>query len=107
MGTEVGRRGQALIEMAVGMFALSLVLAALFAFADYIVKGLKVQRELRASAGLPALNLPGDVGYVSKVASDTVEVEPFAAEYLFGTSQLKIREKVSLPGMSLIGPVGP
>ena len=37
------RRGQALMELAVGMFTLALVVSALVAFAIYIVKSLEAQ----------------------------------------------------------------
>lgn len=48
------RRGQALMELAVGMFALALVVSALCGFALYIVKSLKVQNSLRSSAPQPS-----------------------------------------------------
>ena len=48
------RRGQALMELAVGMFALALVVSALCGFALYIVKSLRVQNSLRSSAPQPS-----------------------------------------------------
>lgn len=47
-------KGQALMELAVGMFALALVVSALCGFAIYIVKSLRVQNSLRSSAPQPA-----------------------------------------------------
>ena len=43
MATERHRSGQALMELAVGMFTLALVVSALVAFAMYIVKSLAAQ----------------------------------------------------------------
>ena len=48
------RRGQALMELAVGMFALALVVGALCAFAVFMAKSLKVQNSLRSSAPQPS-----------------------------------------------------
>lgn len=48
------RRGQALMELAVGMFALALVVSALCGFAVYIAKSLRVQNSLRSSAPQPS-----------------------------------------------------
>ena len=48
------RRGQALMELAVGMFALSLVVSALCAFAIFMAKSLRVQNSLRSSAPQPS-----------------------------------------------------
>ena len=48
------RRGQALMELAVGMFALSLVVGALCAFAIFMAKSLRVQNSLRSSAPQPS-----------------------------------------------------
>ncbi len=48
------RRGQALMELAVGMFALALVVGALCAFAIFMAKSLKVQNSLRSSAPQPS-----------------------------------------------------
>lgn len=48
------RRGQAMMEMAVGMFALALVVGFLCVFAVFIAKSLKVQNSLRSSAPQPS-----------------------------------------------------
>ena len=91
------RGGQALFELAMGMFVLALVLSATFSFASYIVKSLDAQRSLRAKAGRGALN--GFGGYSTATASDVVEVESFASENIFGTTRLKVRESVKMPAM--------
>lgn len=83
MGTE--RRGQALMELATGLFALALVVSALCGFAVYIAKSLEAQNSLRHGSG------------GTTVKSDTVPVEEFAATHLFGTSSLKIEEKAVMP----------
>jgi len=83
------RRGQALLELAFGMFALALIVSALCGFAEYIAKSLRAQGELRVSGG-------------SDKKSDSVAFEGFAAENVFGTSSLKIEEKVVMPGREIL-----
>jgi hypothetical protein len=46
------RRAQALIELAVGMFAFALVISALTGFAVWIAKSLKMQNSLRTGASV-------------------------------------------------------
>lgn len=82
------RRGQALMELAVGMFALALVTSALCGFAVYIARSLRAQNELRAGLGPTG---------GSNAKSDSVEVGAFAAEHVFGTESLGIKEKVEMP----------
>ena len=85
MGIEA-RRGQALMELATGLFALALVVSALCGFAVCIVKSLKMQNSLRV---------------VNSSQSATVKFDNFAAKYIFGTSALKLNEKVSMPPKTL------
>lgn len=92
------RRGQAFVELACGMLALALVLAALFGFTAYIVASLDGQRGMRARAGRAALT--SGFGYASASFSDTVTVEPMAAEYVFGATEVEVREEVHIPAMS-------
>ena len=97
----LGSSGQAFMELALGMLALALVLSALFGFTAYILSSLKMQRHLRADAGRGALNAGGgDESYSSKIADDTVEVEPLAATYIFGSSEVEVKEEVHIPAMS-------
>ena len=42
----------------------------------------------------------GDEAYSSKTAHDTVEVEPLAATYIFGSSEVEIKEEVHIPAMA-------
>ncbi len=92
------RRGQAFIEMAAGMLVLALVLAALFAFTDCIITALDSQRAMRAEAGGSALLSTGQPGSYSSVSSTaTVEIEPVAAEYFFGSDTFEISESVHIP----------
>jgi len=72
------------MELACGLFALALVVSALCGFAEYIAKSLKAQNRLRVSGR-------------SDMRSDRVAFEGFAAEHVFGTSSLKIEEKVVMP----------
>ena len=95
------RRGQAFVEMALGMFALALVLSSLFGFTSFILRSLEMQRDLRADAGRHALNAPGgDEAYTTRTDSDTVEVEPFAATYVFGSTEVTVSEEVHIPSMA-------
>lgn len=94
------RPGQAFMELAVGMLALSLVFAAVFGFSGYIVRSLDMQRDIRAKAGKAALNGHG-ASYSSVVEHDKVEVEPLAADYIFGTTEIEIREEVHMPNMGI------
>ena len=90
--------GQAMIELALGMFALALVLAALFGFAAYILSSLDMQRTIRREAGVKALNGFG-TGYATAAKRDTVEFEPLACEYIVGSEQLPVKESVEMPDM--------
>ena len=97
----LSRNGQAFMEMALGMLALALVLSALFGFTSYILCSLDMQRDLRAEAGKDALEAGGgDESYSSKTAHDTVEIEQFAANYIFGSSEVEIKEEVHIPAMA-------
>lgn len=86
MATEM-RKGQALMELTAGLFALALVTSALCGFAVYIAKSLKMQNSLRVGASSQ---------------SDTLEVSAFAAQYVFGAETLKIHEKVEMPQRTIL-----
>lgn len=92
-GRLAGRRGQALMELAVGLFAVALVVSALCGFALYIVASLRAQNELRADLG--------SSGGSSK-KSGSVDVGTFAADYLFPKQILKIEEKVEMPSALIL-----
>ena len=95
------RRGQAFMELALGMLALALVLASLFGFTSYILSSLEMQSDLRGDAGRGALNSGGgEESYSSKTGHDTVDVEPLAATYVFGSSQVEVEEEVHIPAMA-------
>ena len=80
-------RGQAMIELAFGMFALALVVSALCAFAIYIARSLEMQNSLRVG---------------SSSQHDTMEVSDLAAQYIFGKETIKIEEKVTMPMTSIL-----
>jgi hypothetical protein len=80
-------RGQALVELAVGMFTLALVVSAAVAFTFYIAEGLKVQNSVRSS---------------SLSADGQVEVGAFAAEWLFGEETLDISENIEMPAREIL-----
>ena len=71
------RRGQALMELAVGLFALALLVSALVTFALYIVRSLEIENHLRGNA---------------KGVSDKIEIDGFSETFLFGVRNLHIRE---------------
>lgn len=83
------KRGQALMELAVGLFALALVVSALCGFTSYIVKSLRMQNSLRTGAA---------------DQRDTIEVGEFAASYLFKTEIVNIHERVQMPPSTIIIP---
>ena len=96
------RRAQALVELTLGLFAVSLVLAGLLAFLFYIVSSLDMARSVRTEAGRAAMGSQGmDGDYSSQVKSDTVRVSPMAAEYIFGSQEVEVREEVHIPNMKL------
>lgn len=97
MGTD-NRRGQALIELALGMFALALVFSALLAFAAYIVQSLDAQREVRAKAGVRALNAGGGVSHAE---TRDVPMDPLAEKYIFAEPSVKVEENVYFPPLGI------
>ena len=74
------------MELAVGMFALALVVSALCVFATYIVRSLEVQNSLRSSA--PQMNKP-------------VKVDDFAVNHFTGCETLKMNEKAVMPPLEV------
>lgn len=83
----IDRRGQALMELAAGMFALALVVTALCGFAIYMAKSLRVQNSLRSSA--PQQN-------------EDVEIGTFAEIHFAGKNVLKMNEKVVMPPLGVV-----
>lgn len=92
-GRLAGRRGQALMELAVGLFALTLVVSALCGSVLYIVISLRAQNELRADMGSSG---------GSSAKSGSVDVGAFAADFLFPKQILKIEEKVVMPSTVIL-----
>jgi len=76
------RRGQALMELAVGMFTIALVVGSLCTFAVFIAKSLRVQNSLRSSAPQPS--------------GEKVEFGEFIYRVV-GRHWLVVEESVSLP----------
>lgn len=84
----VSRSGQAMIELAIGMFTLILVVSALAAFTFYIVGSLRAQNSVRSS---------------SVHADSSVEVDEFAAEWFFGGRRtMDVSEKVVMPRREIL-----
>lgn len=95
-------KGQAMIELAVGMFALVLVVSVLASFTVYIVKGLEAERHVRADAGREAIDFTDMSDAPSFRFADRVEpmeVDSISAKYLFGTEKVSVQESVYLPPM--------
>ncbi|MGN0855388.1 MAG: hypothetical protein ACI4R9_07710 [Kiritimatiellia bacterium] len=98
----ISRPGQAFMEMAVGMLATALVLAALFGCIRIILESMNRQRSLRAEAGRAAMaSVGGDGAYSSAESHATIAVESFSAEYLFGSREIEVREEVHMPAMGI------
>ena len=96
------RPGQAFMEMAVGMFATALVIATLFGCTYIILDSMHMQRRLRAQAGRSAMmTTGGDEAYASASDHETITVETFSAEYLFGSREVEVREEVHMPVMGI------
>lgn len=74
------KRGQALLELACGMFTLALLIGLLTIFARYIVRSLEIQNHLRGA---------------NRGVSDKIELDAFAAESIFGSRNLHIKEPFS------------
>jgi len=101
------KRGQALVELAFGMFAVALVASMVFLFTRIIAAGLDNMRPLRAQAGRQALNSIAPAGVYSTVGhvSEVNVQEPLAVTYITGADSVKIESKVRMPSMA-IDPTG-
>ena len=66
------------MELAVGMFTLALLLSVIFAFTHYIARSLEIQNHLRSSG--------------QATFSDSIELDKFAANEVFGLKNLHIME---------------
>ncbi len=95
-------RGQALIELAAGLFVAALVLSSVFAFASYIIASMDAQRRVRADAGRAALGSSGSAGsYSSSTRGTTVTVPPLAGERIFGGTSVSVKEEVHIPAAGI------
>lgn len=100
---DTNRKGQAFVEFVVGLFAFALVLVASFTFSDCILGSLKIQREVRAKAGVKALNLSGDDGtFASAKEHEKIQVDELSAEQFIGKDTVEVREEVFIPAMKEI-----
>ena len=95
------RRGQALAELAVCLGAVALVVGGLLAFADCILAGLDIERDLRCKAGVAAMGMTGSSAYSSRKATRTVEVPQIAADVVFRSGNPTIREEVHIPALTI------
>jgi hypothetical protein len=80
------RRAQALVELVLGVFALSLVVSALCVFAVYITSSLKAQNTARGP---------------SPVTPAPIEVDGLAERYFIGSKTLKINERAIMPATTI------
>ena len=76
------RRAQAMVELAIGMFAVALVISAVTLFAVFIARSLREQNSARGPSPRHA---------------DPVEVDAFAETYFAGQKTLKTNERVDMP----------
>ena len=84
MGT---RRGQALVELAVGLFAVALVISAVTLFAVFIARSLREQNSARGP---------------SPEQAKPVEVDAFAETYFVGAKTLETKEKINMPSTAIM-----
>lgn len=107
MGIESGtaarqvRGGQALAEFAVCLGAVVLVVCGLLAFADCILAGLDIERDLRSKSGTGAMGITGANVYSSRADVRTVEIPKAAAEVIFGGRNARLGESVHIPAMKI------
>lgn len=126
MRTESRRPGQALVELALGMFVFALILSALLSFAAIIPESVRLQSLVRALAGRdaaggvgaaagtlpagtadalpPALRALPPAACVTHRLDYTLPVDRFAAEHLFGdagAAEVKLVEEVCLPTLDV------
>lgn len=70
--------GQALVELAAGLFTLALIMSALCVFVEYIAKSLDMENHIRS----------GDRATIQA----KIPVDDFANEHVFGSNELHIKE---------------
>ena len=80
------RKGQAMMELAAGMFALVLLVSALCAFTAYITRSLEVQNSLRGPD--PKMN-------------KAVELDDFSIRHFAGKDEIKMEEKAVMPPLEV------
>ncbi len=80
------RRGQAFVELAVGMLALAIVTSALTVFAVYIATSLRVQNSLRGPAPQP---------------NKRIKLDDFATRHFGGDDAIKMDERVVMPPLEV------
>ena len=80
------RRGQAFVELAVGMLALAIVTSALTVFAVYIATSLRVQNSLRGPASQP---------------NKLIKLDDFAMRHFGGDDAIKMDERVVMPPLEV------
>jgi len=78
------RRGQAMIELALGMLALVMVVSALCGFAVYVARSLEVQNSARSG---------------SRVSGGDVKVGVFIGGYTI--ESLKVESSVKMPSRAI------
>jgi len=71
------KRGQAVIELAIGLVVVIVLVSAFFYLAHYMTKSLKIQNQLRSP---------------TPVYADSIELDAFAAKEVFGMKNLHINE---------------
>lgn len=76
------RRGQAFVELAIGMFAIALVVSAISLFAVFISRSLREQNSARGP---------------SPERAEPVEIDSFAERFFAGRKTLQSNERVLMP----------
>ena len=81
------RRGQAMVELAGGMFAIALVLSAVTLFAVFMTRSLREQNSARGP---------------SPEKAEPLEVDAFAESYFAGRKTLETKEQVEMPSTLIL-----
>ncbi len=119
------RRGQAMVEFAIGMFVFALIVSTLLAFGELIPKAIEYEYQVRKLAGrvaqgkeVAASDAPWPQAVYSQIASTftdklsatefheeslsfTIPLEPLAQKYVFGETKFRFVEDVYIPPMKI------
>ncbi len=121
------RRGQAMVEFAIGMFVFVLIVSALLAFGELIPKAIEYEYQVRKMAGRAAQgkvtassdgswphaaydNISSKIVNIKDLAASefhgeslsfTITLEPLAQKYVFGEEKFRFVEDAFIPPLKI------